>query len=197
MTLDLDRTRSPHTDARRWPSVLATPRLKLRPLAFEDAPRIAMFASDAAVARMTARLPHPYSEQDARAFIASAAAAHSWAVVHANGVIGVVGLDDRGAAGLELGYWLGKPFWGRGIVTEAAGAVIIASLRACSTRAVTACHFEDNPASGRVLEKLGFQATGTFQMVRCIARNADVRAPTYRLLPATTVPASPNELQSP
>lgn len=171
---------------------LHTTRLKLRPFQITDAPRVAMFAGDFDVARMTARLPHPYSEQDAREFIAGGAVGKALAIVHANGVIGAVGLEAVDKSVAELGYWLGKPFWGRGFVTEAGQAVIAASLRWCPTLTVTASHFEDNPASQRVLAKLGFMPTGD-RMIRSIARNQDVRALTYRLsAPATSQSPSPS-----
>lgn len=164
---------------------IPTARLKLRPLRAEDAPRVAIFAGEWDVARMLARVPHPYSERDARDFIAGAAVGKALAIVHANGVIGVIGLDPAGEGQTELGYWLGKPFWGRGFVTEAGQAVIAASLQSCPTLSVIASHFQDNPASGHVLAKLGFTPTGE-RMLRSAARNEDVRALTYRLpRPAT------------
>jgi len=184
MTETLERT----TTSEGFPHLtetLHTPRLKLRPFQVTDAPRVAMFAGDFDVSRMTARIPHPYSERDAREFIAAGAVGKALAIVHANGVIGAIGLEAVDNSRAELGYWLGRPFWGRGFVTEAGRAVIAASLRWCPTLTVTASHFEDNPASGHVLAKLGFTQTGE-RMMRSIARDQDVRALTYRLSrPAT------------
>lgn len=185
MTATLERTTTPSDGFPFLTGTLPTARLKLRPFSIEDAPRIAMFAGDWDVARMTARIPHPYSERDAREFIAVAAVGKALAIVHANGVIGAIGLEQVDNGQAELGYWLGKPFWGRGFVTEAGRAVIAASLRWCSTLAVTASHFEDNPVSQRVLAKLGFMPTGE-RMIRSVARNADVRALTYRLSASAT-----------
>lgn len=174
---------------------LPTARLKLRPFQITDAPRVAMFAGDFEVAQMTARIPHPYGERDAREFIAAGAIGKALAIVHANGVIGAVGLEAVDNSRAELGYWLGRPFWGRGFVTEAARAVIDASLQWCPTLTVTASHFEDNSASQRVLAKLGFMPTGE-QMIRSIARNEDVRALTYRLS-ASATSRSPSLSRSP
>jgi RimJ/RimL family protein N-acetyltransferase len=134
-------------------------------------------------------VPYPYNERDARDFIAGAAVGKALAIVHANGVIGVIGLEPVGEGEAELGYWLGKPFWGRGFVTEAGHAVIASSLQSCPTMTVTSNHFEDNPASGHVLAKLGFIPTGE-RMIRSIARGADVRALTYRLSRSTTLDSS-------
>ncbi len=173
-----------------------TPRLKLRPLQVTDAPRVAMFAGNFEVSRMTARIPHPYSERDARDFIAAGAVGKALAIVHANGVIGVIGLEAVDKTSADLGYWLGKPFWGRGFMTEAGQAVIAASLRWCPTLTVTASHFEDNPASGHVLAKLGFTQTGE-RMMRSIARNDDVRALTYRLSRPVALEPPPSSLPRP
>lgn len=166
------------------PTTLQTPRLRLRAPVLADAPRIAMFVGAWEVARMLARVPHPYTEQDAKNWIGDPdGEARRYVVVHANGVIGVVGLELRDQAGTyELGYWLAQPFWGRGFMTEAAAAVIEA-LRACDpSAAVTCCHFADNPASAAVIRKLGFVATGERQL-DCRARGQAVRALTYSLPP--------------
>jgi [ribosomal protein S5]-alanine N-acetyltransferase len=121
------------------PTTLMTPRLRLRAPVLADASRIAMFIGHWDVVKMLARPPYPYTEQDAKQWIANPGQGQHFVVVHANGVIGVVGLDVRGSSGaLELGYWLAKPFWGRGFMTEAASAVIKA-LRVCDESADVTC----------------------------------------------------------
>jgi [ribosomal protein S5]-alanine N-acetyltransferase len=164
----------------KLPATLATQRLRLRPFIIEDAPRLAMFVGDYDVAKMTATIPHPYSEADARHFITASLGAPLYAIVHANGVIGAVSLQNNGPQNFEIGYWLAKPFWGRGIMTEAARSVIIASRHSCSTLRITAAHCDDNPASGRVLVKLGFEPTGE-KTGHSLARGAAVRLLTYSL----------------
>ena len=77
----------------------------------------------------------------------------------------------------ELGYWITPDAWGRGYATEAAGAVLRAA-RAAGVRRVTAGHFVDNPASGRVLRKLGFRPTG--RIVPLYSRGRAAEAPTAR-----------------
>ena len=168
--------------ALQLPATLATPRLKLRPFVIEDASRLAMFVGDYDVAKMTASIPHPYSETDARAFIAKPGEAHIYAIVHANGMIGAVGLRRVKSERFEFGYWLAKPFWGRGFMTEAARAVIVASRQSCPTASLTSGHFADNPASGRVLDKIGFMRTGE-KPGHSVARNATVRLITFALPP--------------
>ena len=104
MTATLER---PTTTSDGFPFLTAplpTARLKLRPFQITDAPRVAMFAGDFEVARMTARIPHPGGERDARDFIANAAIGKALAIVHANGVIGAEGLEAVDKSGEELGY---------------------------------------------------------------------------------------------
>ena len=170
-------TTTPHS----MPTTLMTPRLRLRAPVTADSSRIAMFIGDWDVAKMLSRVPYPYTEQDAKHWIADPGQGEHFAVVHANGVIGTVGLDVRdGSGALELGYWLAKPFWGRGFMTEAASAVIKA-LRACDeSAAVTCSHFEDNAASAAVIRKLGFRPQGERQ-IDSVSRGQSVRSLTYRL----------------
>lgn len=178
------------------PGTLMTPRLKLRAPVLADASRIAMFIGEWDVAKMLSRVPYPYREADAIWWINNGqpAGGRHYVLVHANGVIGVVGIDARADGTMELGYWLAKPFWGRGLMTEAAGAVV-AAYRMINPKAPLACsHFDDNPGSKRVIEKLGFEATGE-RSAHSLARHAPVTLLTYRLPvmasapPPTLIPA--------
>jgi RimJ/RimL family protein N-acetyltransferase len=72
--------------------------------------------------------------------------------------IGVCGLHPRGE--WEFGYWLGKPYWGKGYATEAAGRVVTFAFEELIAQKLKAGWYYDNPKSGRVLEKLGFKLTG-------------------------------------
>jgi RimJ/RimL family protein N-acetyltransferase len=179
------------------PATLLTQRLKLRAPVCADASRIAMFIGDWDVARMLEAVPHPYNEADAIRWIDSPFLGQRWVMVHANGVIGAVGLELKSDGAVALGYWLAKPFWGRGLVTEAALTVINAARCCGPTAVITSGHFADNPASQRVLQKLGFVATGDIQ-IRSRSRNAEVRLLTYRLpvaaATAAIASASPPEL---
>ena len=136
-------------------------RLTYRKLVAADAPRIACFAGDWDIARMTARIPFPYTAAMADAWIAGIPDdEYVRAIVLDGEFIGGAGYIDSGDRSAEIGYWIGKPWWGRGYATEAADALV----HHCFTRKrfprLTCCHFADNDASARVIAKLGFKRTG-------------------------------------
>jgi ribosomal-protein-alanine N-acetyltransferase len=147
---------------------LTTPRLVLRPFALTDASSVRRLASDARVAATTLNVPHPYLDGTAEAWIATHPVAWSerigvtFAITsHENELRGAIALrisaeHHRG----ELGYWIGHPFWGRGLTTEAASAVLEFGFRTLQLNRVQATYLPSNPASGRVLEKLGMQREG-------------------------------------
>lgn len=148
---------------------LHTTRLRLRPLAIEDAPAVQRLAGDFAVADTTLRIPHPYEDGMAEAWIASLAEEYAAGrqvvfaitVLATAELVGAVGLALQAEHGrAELGYWIGQPYWGRGYATEAAGAVIAWGFRALGLHRIFARHFARNPASGRVLEKVGMRREG-------------------------------------
>ena len=161
-------------------------RLTLRSLAPADAPRIAALAGDFEVARMTAAIPHPYGVEDAEAFIEAArrgGACPSAAFaleLPGEGLIGVIGFRAGEGLGPELGYWIGRAFWGRGLATEAARAALAWARAAWGVRSATAGVFIDNPASMAVLTKAGFLPTGRTQSSFCAARGAAV--PSRRMI---------------
>ena len=142
-----------------------TERLTLRPGWIEDAPLLARAAGHEAVIRNTRRMPWPYALGDAEAFLRTPQTPHTPALLafaHESGavrLVGGVGLSAMDGGGVELGYWITPDAWGCGYATEAAGAVL-AMAAALRIPRVQARHFADNPASGRVLGKLGFRPTG-------------------------------------
>lgn len=139
-----------------------TERLTLRPLMQIDAARVAALAGDWDVARMTTRVPYPYTLVDADHWIRSIGDGEFVRGIELNDeLIGACGyvVDDSGAA--EIGYWIGKPYWGRGFATEASGAIVAHCLGAEGFKRLTCSHFADNPASGRVIRKLGFKLIGS------------------------------------
>jgi RimJ/RimL family protein N-acetyltransferase len=168
---------------------MRTKRLTLRPLKDEDAKAIAVLAGDWDIARMTSRIPYPYSE----------ALAHQWisgletgefvrGIVLEDELIGVIGYlpGDDGSA--EIGYWIGKPWWGRGYATEAAEALIRYCFRRVRLGRVICAHFVDNPASARVIAKLGFRLVGPGK-AWCDARRREVETLKYeRLRPTMVLP---------
>jgi RimJ/RimL family protein N-acetyltransferase len=162
--------------------VIKTERLTLRPLRATDAKAVIALAGDADVARMTARIPHPYTMGDADQWIARAREGEEivFAILHDGALIGCAGYmpEENGCA--EFGYWIGKPYWNRGFATEAVRAVAEHAFASSEIRSLTAGHFADNPASGRVLEKLGFAPAGEGHW-ECVARGEDVPCVLYRL----------------
>lgn len=160
---------------------ITTRRLTLRALRDSDAPELARLAGDWDVARMTARIPYPYSVALARDWMATLGDDEFVRVIEHHGtLIGAVGYVAGANRSAEIGYWIGKPWWGQGFATEAASALV----RHCFTRAgfkrLTCCHFDDNPASARVIRKLGFTAAGQ-TTAWCDARQAEFSARTYQL----------------
>ena len=140
---------------------LTTERLVLAAPDETDVPRLATLANDWDVASRTAAIPHPYDEDDARRFLTDVVPAQTvWAVrLPGEGLIGTVGLRAQGPGAASLGYWIGQPYWNRGYATEAARAAVAHALAHGVTR-IEAGYFAENPASGRVLARLGFVETG-------------------------------------
>jgi RimJ/RimL family protein N-acetyltransferase len=143
---------------------LETRQLWLRWPQAADAPTFAALAGDWEVARTSASLPHPYALEDADHFIRlsrednARGAALRFALTLKNGereTVGVVGVEDFDGLPM-LGYWLGRPFWGRGLASEAAQAVVDGFFLFTGANALGALALEENQASRGVLEKLGF-----------------------------------------
>lgn len=158
-----------------------TPRLLLRPGFPEDAMALAMAIGDQAVVRNLAVVPWPYTLRDAEAYLASPRdpALPSLLIFErtagAPELVGCCGLSRRQSGAVELGYWIARSHWGRGLAAEACTALVdIARTLGLST--LEASHFIDNPASGRVLEKLGFASRGIIAPRFSCARGMDVPA---------------------
>jgi RimJ/RimL family protein N-acetyltransferase len=154
------------------PPVLSTERLRLRPFVPADAADVRRLAGAREIAETTRSIPHPYEEGMAEAWIATHASQHeedralTLAIERrgGGGLIGAAGLrlerEDRGA---ELGYWVAVGEWGRGYGTEAARAVVDFGFESLGLHRIWASHFERNPASGRIMEKLGMTPEATLR----------------------------------
>jgi RimJ/RimL family protein N-acetyltransferase len=156
---------------------LETDRLLLRAPTLNDADAIVRGVGEYAVARMLALVPHPYYRSDAEAWIQRArwrivtGEALSLVIVADGEMVGSIGL--HGFPAPRLGYWLGMPYWGRGIATEAAATILRYAFDRRGVRIVKSGVFVDNPASRRIQDKLGFVALG-LSRVRCLARHERV-----------------------
>ena len=163
-----------------------TPRLLLRPGFPEDAPALATAIADKAIVRNLATVPWPYRMRDAEAFLASPRdpVLPSLLIFErtdgAPQLIGSCGLGRRPSGAVEMGYWIARPFWGHGFATEACSA-LIAIAGTLGLPSIEGSHFVDNPASARVLEKLGFRPLGIIAPRMSCARGAEVPARLMRL----------------
>lgn len=142
-----------------------TERLLLRPGWAEDAPALARAIADEQIVRNLSIAPWPFSLRDAEAYLAAPRdpSLPSFLIFErtdgAPNFIGSCGLGRRPSGAVELGYWIRRDRWNEGLATEA-GQALVDIARALRLDRLEASWFVDNPASGRVLEKLGFQPTG-------------------------------------
>jgi ribosomal-protein-alanine N-acetyltransferase len=142
-------------------TVLRTARLTLRPLVLADAPAVQQLAGAYEVALNTLLIPHPYPDGAAEEWISNAGP-HTFAIDDGQ-LVGCMGLVIKANAIGEIGYWVGVPFWGRGYATEAGREVLRYGFEECGLQRICAGHFARNPASGRVLQKMGMQYEGTLR----------------------------------
>ena len=161
-------------------ATLETERLTLRSLRRVDAAEFARLAGDWAVASMTSDIPYPFSERQAQGWLTPVRGEVRFAIEREGQLIGGVGFYRRASGTAELGFWLGRQWWGRGYTTEAARAVVQHGFKAHRVPGFTSAHFIDNPASGRVLAKLGFEPAGR-GWIGCAARGHDVQVLTFWL----------------
>jgi RimJ/RimL family protein N-acetyltransferase len=149
-------------------------RLILRPHSFWDADDLQRLISDRDIASTTLNIPHPYTLEDAIEFISQreekyeATGSPQFAVTHKDGYfIGGIGLDvNKEHENAELGYWIGKPYWGKGYCTEAARAVVKYGFEVVGLNRIHATHMTRNPASGRVMQKIGMIHEGRLRQDR-------------------------------
>lgn len=163
---------------------IRTERLFLRPAWQEDAGALAAAIAHEPVARMLTRVPWPYSLDDAHAFLAGPNDRKLPRLLitlpeQGGAVIGGCGLHDVDGAA-AVGYWITPDHWGRGFAAEALRGLVDLA-RACGHRWLLGHHAGDNPASGRVLRKVGFRANGISRTFHSLARRQDVTGPEYAL----------------
>ncbi|HEX6992059.1 MAG TPA: GNAT family N-acetyltransferase [Gemmatimonadales bacterium] len=153
-------------------STLDTARFLLRPFTLADADDVTRIVSDRELAATTLNIPHPYEAGMAAAWIATHAdGLHRqspvvFAVTRRDGdeLVGAIGLSLEPAHHrAELGYWVARAAWGQGVCTEAARAVLQYGFGVLGLERIFAHHFAGNPASGRVMQKLGMRHEGTLR----------------------------------
>ena len=157
-------------------------RLFLRPAFAEDWEAILANVADEAIVRNLARAPWPYKEADAKHFASieqDRRLPHFLVTLPGQGVIGSAGMGEVDGEA-ELGYWIARPYWGHGFATEAARGVIEVA-RSLGHDRLVAGHFFDNPASGKVLRKLGFRPTGRDRTRYSCARGCEVPSVEFEL----------------
>ncbi len=147
---------------------LQTAQLRLRPFTLDDAPVVQRLAGAPEVASTTLNIPHPYEDGMAEDWIRSHEAAWNAKqrvtlamTSEGDGVVGAISLHlnsthRRG----ELGYWVGLQYWNRGYATEASTALLDLGFDVLGLNRIQAQHITRNPASGRVLQKVGMELEG-------------------------------------
>lgn len=134
--------------------ILTTDRLTLRALRSEDAGDVVRALNDFEVSKWLTRVPFPYSVHDANWFTRRVAAtAFVFGLEFQGHIVGTIGCEG------EFGYWLGQAYWGQGLMTEAARAVLAAYF-AEGHDGIKAGYFAENIRSPNVLRKMGFVETG-------------------------------------
>ncbi|MUJ66241.1 GNAT family N-acetyltransferase [Brucella abortus] len=147
--------------------ILVTERLVLRPPHAEDVDAISYLANNARVSSMLARMPHPYTRENALDFVGRVRKGEMGNCIYAitqaeTGIfMGCCGIHPyKHGEGLEIGYWLGEPYWGHGFATEAAHALIDLAFRATGIGRLHVSCRASNGGLRRVIHKCGFQFSG-------------------------------------
>jgi RimJ/RimL family protein N-acetyltransferase/ubiquinone/menaquinone biosynthesis C-methylase UbiE len=148
---------------------IQTQRLILRPFTLADAPDVQRLAGSRIIAARTLLIPHPYEDAMAEEWIATHPAAFengiavnfAIALRESGELCGAIGLGiDKVNHNAEMGYWIGTPYWGQGYCTEAAKAVLQYGFEVLGLHRIHAVYFSHNPASGRVMQKIGMSYEG-------------------------------------
>jgi len=147
---------------------IETERLVLRSFTLADAPDVQRLAGDRDIASTTLNIPHPYEDGMAEQWIGKHQEKYEegelvFAIVLRSdqSLIGAIGLNvNQQHDNAELGYWIGKPYWNQGYCTEAAEAVVRYGFEVLGLNRIHASHLKRNPASGRVMQKIGMTNEG-------------------------------------
>lgn len=162
------KSKRQYNETNQYPTI-ETERLILRSFTLRDAADVQRLAGDKAIASTTLNIPHPYKD----------GVAEEWIGTHQEGfekgesvhfaivdrqkhyLIGAMGLTiNKRFESAELGYWIGKPYWNNGYCTEATEAVLEYGFQTLGLNRIQASHFKRNPASGRVMQRIGMAYEG-------------------------------------
>jgi 8-oxo-dGTP diphosphatase len=175
---------------------ITTARLVLRRLVPADAPAVTRLVNDYSVAGNLARVPFPYREELAREWIASAGEqiesgdAYHLAITQAGALVGCIGLTLKRSALPEIGYWIGRKFWGQGLAREAGEGLLAWAGTHLGITEVEASALTDNLASQAVLRHLGFVEEGT-AVQPFLSRNRNMPVVMFRRKAAPPAPPKP------
>ena len=151
---------------------LETERLLLRPSREADIPEIVRLLDDPAIAETTLNIPYPYNEENAREWLAlqqqrwESDDEHTFVIIRKEDdqLLGAISIRPNARhEKAEIGYWIGKPYWGQGYATEATRAIIHYGFEKLGLNRIYALHLPKNPASGRVMQKAGMQFEGVLR----------------------------------
>jgi RimJ/RimL family protein N-acetyltransferase len=152
-----------------------------------DVPEITRLAGDVRIAEWTTRIPHPLATEDVTGWLAGlsrrldGAGEHAFAILEksSEALRGVAALDvEASEPAATLGYWVGQPYWGRGIATEVVRRLVVLGFRDFKLARIEAPVFAGNTRSARVLEKSGFTARG-YRTLAAPARGGTRQAVQY------------------
>ncbi|UEQ75339.1 GNAT family N-acetyltransferase [Chryseobacterium arthrosphaerae] len=144
--------------------IIETERLILSQLEEKDIPFITEYLQHRIYSDLTSNIPYPYTENDAIFWLKMSKEAFENKIGYTFGIrnkeeelIGAIGLHDRDDDKAELGYWIGIPYWNKGYVTEAGRAIVDFGFKELGLNKIYATHFFHNPASGKIMEKIGME----------------------------------------
>ncbi len=175
--------------------ILTTPRLSLQPPQLVDAPALAHLMNRPEILHMTASIAPKVFTLSKEFWILRQLSqrqrnlgfAYTITSRDNNDIMGIMDLFANSAGGKEIGYWIGKPYWGKGYITEAAKALIAEAFAKLPIDYIEAGVFSDNPASCHVLQKLGFVIDDTNDNTFSIARGEYASGFELRLMRKTAM----------
>jgi RimJ/RimL family protein N-acetyltransferase len=142
----------------------------LRPWNDNDLDSLVKYANNLSISKnMTNKFPHPYTIESGKAFIAFTKQhlpVHVFAIDMNGEAIGGIGIhpqDDIHCKNAELGYWLGEPFWGKGIISQAIPEMLDYGFKTFDITRIFARPYNTNVGSQKVLEKNGFKLEATIE----------------------------------